>query len=56
MDIKVELKEGAKTTTYSVKTEPTEKAIKAAIRFLGGNIKNWVNETVTKETKEDIFK
>lgn len=54
MDIKVEVQEGSKTTTYTLNTKPTEEAVGKAIESLGKDIKSWLRGTFKKETKETL--
>lgn len=54
MDIKVEVQEGNKSTTYTLNTKPTEEAIGKAIESLSEDIKSWLRETFKKETKETL--
>jgi hypothetical protein len=50
VDIKVEVQEGSKITTYTLNTKPTEKAIGEAAK----SIKTWLRDTFVKETRETV--
>lgn len=54
MDIKVEVKEGSKTTTYVLNTKPTEEAVSKVVKDLEKDIKSWLRDTFKKETKETL--
>lgn len=54
MEIKVEVTEGNKTTSYILNTRPTEEAVGKAVEVLARDIKSWLRETFTKETRETI--
>ncbi len=53
MDIKVEIKEGKNTTSYTIDFTPTEDKIKEVAKNVSTLIKSIVPK-VTKETKENI--
>lgn len=50
MDLKIEVKEGNKTTTYAANLEPTKKAIDKAAK----GIQSWLRDTFTKDTKTTL--
>ena len=54
MDIKVEVKEGNKTTTYVLNTKPTEEAVSKVVKDLEKDIKSWLRGTFKKETEETL--
>lgn len=54
LDIKVEVKEGNKTTSYVLNTKPTEEAISKVVKDLEKDLKSWIRDTFKKETSETL--
>lgn len=54
MELKVEVTEGDKKTTYSVTTEPTTDAVKTAFESLNASVKSWLRKTVKVTTEKPI--